>query len=107
IPWVSIPVVLLYSFVRATFRPFFSKIINDQIPSEKRATIFSLEGIVVVVFAMIFETLAGYLANQTSIPHTYLVVSGLFTLVCIVPLFIWTKTISRRDLVNFEAIPNF
>ncbi|MFQ5981706.1 MAG: hypothetical protein ACE5OZ_26485 [Candidatus Heimdallarchaeota archaeon] len=55
-------------------------------------------GILITGSVLIFEVLAGYLANQTSISLSYLVLAGWFFAVCIIPLIVWTKIpLQRRE----------
>lgn len=91
IQWVSIPLLLLYSYFSSTFWPFSTRLVNDEVPSEKRATVFSLEGVLITGSVFIFEMAAGYLANQTSISFVYSVLASCFFIVCIIPLIFWTR----------------
>jgi hypothetical protein len=92
IPWLSIPAILVFGLFLSTYLPFSSQIINDEIPSEKRATVFSMLGIGVTTTGLVFEVLAGYLAKSTSISFTYSILTILFLLLCVIPLIFWTKT---------------
>ncbi|MHA2371059.1 MAG: MFS transporter [Candidatus Hodarchaeales archaeon] len=91
IQWVIIPFLLLYSYFGSAFGPFFTRLVNDEIPSEKRATVFSLVGVLITGSVFVFEIVAGYLASQTSISFVYFILSSCFFIVCIIPLILWTR----------------
>ncbi|MFX0114820.1 MAG: MFS transporter [Candidatus Hodarchaeota archaeon] len=90
--WVSVPFLLFYAYFGSVFYPFFTRLVNEEVPSEKRATAFSLAGVVITGSAFVFELLAGYLATQTSISFSYFILSSFFFAVCIVPLILWIRT---------------
>jgi MFS family permease len=91
IQWVSIPFLLLYAYFGAVFEPFFTRLVNDEVPSEKRATVFSLVSVLITGSVFVFEIVAGYLASQTSIAFVYFILASCFVLVCILPLLLWTR----------------
>ncbi|MFX0116075.1 MAG: MFS transporter [Candidatus Hodarchaeota archaeon] len=96
IPWLSITSILIYAFLRSTFNPFSTRIVNEEIPSEKRATVFSLLGVLITSTILFAELAAGYLANTTSIAYTYFIIMGIFLGVSFVPLILWTKIMPEK-----------
>jgi MFS family permease len=80
---------MLHEFGRGIFSPLKQTYMNNRIPSDKRATLLSLESMLVKVGALIGLIISGLLAQNVSIRWTWLF-SGLF-LVAGVVFFIWPK----------------
>ena len=70
-------VVALFYFVRGFNTPLFSDYVNRLVPSDMRATVLSLEGLLVRLIFSIFGPLAGRVADAKGLPSAF-VVSGVF-----------------------------
>lgn len=94
ISWISIGILLVYGFIANIFPPFLSKIVNDEVPSEQRATIFSFFGLLATGLLVLFEPLAGWIAEVHSIAYTYLLIFLGLLLILPVMLILWIKSVS-------------
>jgi predicted MFS family arabinose efflux permease len=80
---------MLHEFGRGIFSPLKQNYVNNRLPSEQRATLLSLESMLVKFGALIGLIVSGLLAQNFSIRWTWLF-SGLFLTIGVI-LFTWTK----------------
>lgn len=80
---------MLHEFGRGIFSPLKQSYVNNRLPSEQRATLLSLESMLVKFGALIGLIISGLLAQNFSIRWTWLF-SGLFLTIGVI-LFTWTK----------------
>jgi MFS family permease len=80
---------MLHEFGRGIFSPLKQSYVNNRLPSEQRATLLSLESMLVKFGALIGLIISGLLAQNFSIRWTWLF-SGLFLTTGVI-LFTWTK----------------
>lgn len=80
---------MLHEFGRGIFSPLKQNYVNNRLPSEKRATLLSLESMLVKFGALLGLIISGLLAQNFSIRWTWLF-SGLFLTIGVI-LFTWTK----------------
>ena len=97
---ISVAVLLVYGFVANIFPPFLSKMVNDEVPSEQRATIFSFFGFLSTGILVFFEPLAGWIAETLSIADAYLLIALLLLLVLPLALVSWIK-IRAGDKISY------
>ncbi len=80
--------ILLQQIVRGLRQPIFQKYINKHIPSDKRATILSIQNLSNALLLALFAPFAGYLLDKTDIFSTHLIIACImFTLVLLVNQF--------------------
>jgi MFS family permease len=83
--------------------PILAAYVNERIPSERRATMLSVQSLVYSVIIGVTLPLAGLIADQYGLRAVFLVL-GVVTLIgCIIPLVLWSRAESK-ELAELEEM---
>lgn len=88
----------LHEMSRGAFKPLKQSYFNDQLLSETRATLISLDSMINKIGSVIGLLISGYLANTYSINTAWLV-SGIFLLLASLFFFLPKRSVFSKNLV--------
>lgn len=88
---------LLHEFGRGLARPLQQNFINDRLPSKTRATLLSLDSMLVKLGALVGLVASGFIAEVFSIRSAW-IVSGSFLVGCV---FLFIVLIKPKKVINF------
>ncbi|MBS4536826.1 MFS transporter [Clostridium sp. D2Q-11] len=78
--WIGVIAILLQQVARGMYRPVTRKYLNKHIPSDKRATILSFQGLLTSIAAAATMPLMGMLKDATNIFTTHIVLAIIMTI---------------------------
>lgn len=81
--WVGVIAILLQQVARGMYRPVTRKYLNKHIPSDKRATILSFQGLLTSIAAAATMPLMGMLKDATNIFITHTILAIIMTIMVI------------------------
>lgn len=90
----TLSLFFLHELSRGAFKPLKQSFFNDQLLSETRATVLSLDSMINKIGSLIGLLISGFLANTYSINFAWLV-SGLFLLAVSILFFLPRKTMLK------------
>jgi len=92
--------ILLQQVVRGLRSPVFQKYMNKHIPSEKRATILSIQNLLNALVIALFAPLAGYILDKTNIYLTHFIVGIAMLILVLLANVFMSRSIDRQGKVG-------
>jgi MFS family permease len=90
--WVGVALFAIAGFAQSVSQPLDESLVLKYAPGPVRATILSINSLVLTLFISIFEPGLGWLADKRGLPLTFIVMAFIIILPLIMVLLLWRRT---------------